>query len=77
MCPKGFVTAAFGSSGPFYFGKWACPSLSAPSLHRESTDSLINKMYPTLREGGREGGREEEGRKEGGREGGRVLHTRC
>ena len=36
MYLKGLVTAAFGSSEPFYFGKWA-----APSLHRESTDSLI------------------------------------
>ena len=38
MCPKGFVTAAFGSSGILENGR----VLSAPSLHRESTDSLIH-----------------------------------
>ena len=39
MCLKGFVTAAFGSSEPFYCGKWACPVGAIP---RESTDSLIS-----------------------------------
>ena len=24
MCLEGLVTAAFGSSEPFYMGKWAC-----------------------------------------------------
>ena len=43
MYLKGLVTAAFGSSEPFYFGNGRV--LSAPSLHRESTDSLIVERH--------------------------------
>ena len=39
MCPKGLVTATFGSSGPFYMENRCV--MSAPSLHRESTDTMI------------------------------------
>ena len=28
---KGLITAAFGSSEPFYFGKWACPVGTIPT----------------------------------------------
>ena len=31
MYLKGFVTAAFGNSEPFYFGKWACPVGAIPT----------------------------------------------
>ena len=31
MYLKGFVTAAVGSSEPFYFGKWACPVGAIPT----------------------------------------------
>ena len=45
MCLKGLVTAAFGSSEPFCMEKWAVWKsgrvVSAPSLHRKSTDSLM------------------------------------
>ena len=37
---KELVTAAFGSSEPFGMEKWA-----APSLHRESANSLILSKY--------------------------------
>ena len=37
MCLKGLIAAAFESSEPLH--------LSAPSLHRESTDSLIHSVY--------------------------------
>ena len=40
MCLKRPITAAFGSSEPFYMEKWAC-YVTVPSLHREFTDSLI------------------------------------
>ena len=43
MCLKGFVTAAFGSCDPFYLENGRV--LSAPSLHRESTDSLTSKQH--------------------------------
>ena len=43
MYLKGFVTAAFGSSEPFYLENGRV--LSAPSLHRESTDSLIGYSH--------------------------------
>ena len=39
MCLKGLVTAVFGSSEPFYMENGHV--MSASSLHRESTDSLI------------------------------------
>ena len=39
MCLKVFVTAAFGSSEPFYLENGRV--LPAPSLRRKSTDSLI------------------------------------
>ena len=39
MGQKGLVTAAFGSSEPFYMLRLM--GVLAPSLHRESTDSLI------------------------------------
>ena len=39
MYLKGLVTAVFGSSEPFYMENGRV--VLAPSLHRESTDSLI------------------------------------
>ena len=39
MCIKGPVTATFGSFEPFCMESGRV--MSAPSLHRESTDSLI------------------------------------
>ena len=38
LCLKRLMTVAFGSSEPFHLGV----SVTAPSLHRESTDSLIS-----------------------------------
>ena len=31
VCLKAFVAAAFGSSEPFYSGKWACPVGAIPT----------------------------------------------
>ena len=39
MFLKGLIAAALESSEPLHFGLMG---VSAPSLHRESTDSLIN-----------------------------------
>ena len=47
MCLKVFVTAVFGSSEPFYFGKWACPVGAIPHYDRlsDNKNECINYIY--------------------------------
>ena len=45
MCLKRLITAAFGSSGPFYMDGHV---VLAPSLHRESTNSMIYNVQTEL-----------------------------
>ena len=49
MCLKGLIAAAFESSEPLHFLR--LNGVSAPSLHRESTDSLIEALLKYPRSG--------------------------
>ena len=47
MCLKELVTAAFGSSEPFYMGKWACHVGAIPTQGVYRLSDIICLLLPT------------------------------